>query len=627
MSVYQDVQDARAVFVNAIGDTNSGYIGNPFMKHPLKTFTVYLNTMEQELIDAGGVTAPDSFFDSQINDYETMTLYLSKLIIQNRDEQILGDAEEFYFLESTDIDQAFGTVNVNNATNVLLYSSRRDIAYVSTTGITTTPGLISTYVTPEDYHITGGVSILPGIFYIDLYAEKTSGGGDLKVYFEVDEVSADGVTHVENVTSGLITDSVKQEHSTVIPAVYGTYRLYTRMPTAHTPTETTNRLMIKLYAFASTGTVDLKYYVNDSRASFLYSTVIEPVPRLVGPTGDVGPVGPQGTQGQQGDTGVGITSITANGAVGTVTYTDSTTDTIALPAGVGITSITANGSVGTVNYTDSTTDTITLPPGPQGPTGPQGPAGTQGAAGPVGPQGPAGADGAQGLTGAQGQQGPAGADGVQGADGPTGPTGPQGSTGAQGPVGAAGPAGPQGPIGSEGPAGPQGATGATGPTGPGIAPSWGQAIGDTHSQSVGVDWLPVNPTNDATSYTGTSDISLVVAQGNTAMGRALKVSYAGYYKLSWQIWWEAVGGEKYVITKYRTSLYGHSTYQTARSCVTYTHPYTYNKFFSHNWIGVIPLAANEEVWVDVKLVGSTNPQPAPESITHRGCYITLERMS
>ena len=303
MSTYQDQQNARAAFVAVVGDATSGYLGNPFMKPPLKTFATYLITMDQELTDAGGAGAPSSVFDSQITDFNRMTVYVQKLIIQNRDSQILADAEEFYFLESLDVDQAFGVSNANNATNVLLYSSRRTEAYVETTGITTTPGLISTYVTPEDYYITSNLPVSSGVCYIDLYAEKTSGAGDLGVYFDIDEVEADGITPIANITTGLLTDLVKKNNATIIPTTYGVYRIFLRNPTGYTMASDTSRLIIKIYAFSSVGTVDLKYYTNDSKTSYFYSTVVEPKPNLTGPTGDVGIQGIQGIQGITGDTG------------------------------------------------------------------------------------------------------------------------------------------------------------------------------------------------------------------------------------------------------------------------------------------------------------------------------------
>jgi hypothetical protein len=354
MSTYQDQQNARAAFVAVVGDAGSGYLGNPFMKPPLKTFATYLITMDQELTDAGGAGAQSSVFDSQITDFNRMTVYVQKLIIQNRDSQILADAEEFYFLESLDVDQVFGTSHSNNATNVLLYSSRRTEAYVETTGITTTPGLISTYVTPEDYYITSNLPVLSGVCYIDLYAEKTSGAGDLGVYFEIDEVEADGITPITNITTGLLTDLVKKNNATIIPTTYGVYRIFLRNPTDHTMASDTSRLIIKIYAFSSTGTVDLKYYTNDSKTSYFYSTVIEPKPNLTGPTGDVGI---QGIQGIQGDTG-------------------------------------AQGIQGIQGDT-----------GAQGIQGIQGDTGAQGI---QGIQGDTGAQGIQGIQGIQGNTGPAG---------------------------------------------------------------------------------------------------------------------------------------------------------------------------------------------------------------------------
>ena len=445
MSTYQDQQNARAAFVAVVGDAGSGYLGNPFMKPPLKTFATYLITMDQELTDAGGAGAPSSVFDSQITDFNRMTVYVQKLIIQNRDSQILADAEEFYFLESLDVDQAFGASHANNATNVLLYSSRRTEAYVETTGITTTPGLISTYVTPEDYYITSNLPVLSGVCYIDLYAEKTSGAGDLGVYFDIDEVEADGITPIANITTGLLTDLVKKNNATIIPTTYGVYRIFLRNPTDYTMASDTSRLIIKIYAFSSTGTVDLKYYTNDSKTSYFYSTVVEPKPNLTGPTGDVGIQGIQGIQGITGDTGAqGIQGITGDtGAQGIQGIQGITGDTGAQ----GIQGIT--GDTGAQGIQGITGDTgaqgiqgITGDTGTQGIQGITGDTGAQGIQGIQGDTGAQGIQGIQGDTGAQGIQGDTGAQGIQGIQGDTGAQGIQGDTGAQGIQGDTGPAGP-----------------------------------------------------------------------------------------------------------------------------------------------------------------------------------------
>ena len=93
MSTYTDVQNARTAFVDAVGGESAGYIGNPLMESPLISFTEFLSTMASELTAAGGASAPVAVFDSQINDYTKMTTYLDKLIISNRDSQILSDAD------------------------------------------------------------------------------------------------------------------------------------------------------------------------------------------------------------------------------------------------------------------------------------------------------------------------------------------------------------------------------------------------------------------------------------------------------------------------------------------------------------------------------------------------------
>lgn len=172
----------------------------------------------------------------------------------------------------------------------------------------------------------------------------------------------------------------------------------------------------------------------------LASSVPNPLPLLIGPTGATGATG----AGATGGTGVGTT-----GATGPT----------------GATGATGNGNTGPTGYT-----------GGQGPTGPSGNTGSSGGTGSTGPTGSGGAVGSTGPTGASGPTGATGPTGAVGAVGAVGATGPTGSTGQTGAVGAAstgptGPTGATGPTGSTGPTGaigtgPTGATGVTGNTGP-----------------------------------------------------------------------------------------------------------------------------------------------------------------
>lgn len=125
--------------------------------------------------------------------------------------------------------------------------------------------------------------------------------------------------------------------------------------------------------------------------------------------GDQGVPGPVGPEGPQGETGTSIVSFTpksetTTAIIYTVTFSDGTTQQVSIPkgskgdtgaigpqgpqgeTGVSIvsftqTSTTTDSLIYTVTFSDGTTQQVAIPKGPKGDTGEQGPAG------PVGPQG------------------------------------------------------------------------------------------------------------------------------------------------------------------------------------------------------------------------------------------------
>jgi len=346
MATYEQYQTARNNFINIVGDSNSGYFGNPLMRPPLKTFTNYLETLDSEITTAGGPDASSDIYASQIKDYERLSVYISKLIISNRDSQILVDGEEFYFDELVDVSQTFGSIH-NGSTRVSIGTLHPTERSVTTTSITTSPGVIATYVTPEDYFSTSSMmTIRGGVSYLELHAEKTSGEGDLRVFIDIFEVETDGTTEVGNITSELITEAVKKTHSTIVGS-YEAYKIYLKVP-QYTMTSLSNRIMLKIYAFSVGSTVTMKYYTNLARLSNYFSTIFEPKPSNTGP---------------KGDDGVGVTGVTSEGTVGTVTFSDFSTNTIVLPRGIGITGVSVDGSIGTISYTDESETIFTLPVG------------------------------------------------------------------------------------------------------------------------------------------------------------------------------------------------------------------------------------------------------------------------
>ena len=161
------------------------------------------------------------------------------------------------------------------------------------------------------------------------------------------------------------------------------------------------------------------------------ANVPQGLPGPAGATGPAGPAGPMGaagrdgrdgTDGRDGDSILNVTDARNNaddGSILTITFTDGRTpvevaipdgpDGPAGPAGRGIQTVTGSPAVAgqpitvTVTFTDSTTATFAVPAGADGAAGAAGAPGAQGDPGMTGPQGdpgdtgPAGAQGFQGI--------------------------------------------------------------------------------------------------------------------------------------------------------------------------------------------------------------------------------------
>ncbi len=177
MATYEEHQSIRSNFINAV----DVYLGNPLMSPPLKTFSNYLQKLDAEMFNAGGQEASPDVLASQIKDYNRIIVYISKLIANNRDSQIILDAEEFYLNDIIDVTQSFGTTHVGNTTDKLHIVSLQTPRSIPTELITSSPGLIATYITPRDYFRNSSTDIRGGVSYLELYAEKTSGEGELGV--------------------------------------------------------------------------------------------------------------------------------------------------------------------------------------------------------------------------------------------------------------------------------------------------------------------------------------------------------------------------------------------------------------------------------------------------------------
>jgi hypothetical protein len=346
MSTYEKHQTVRSKFLNVLGDSKSGYLGNPLMLPPLQKYFNHVETLDSELAKAiatsDGSLTLSNIIASQILYYERLIVNISKLTIKNRDSQIFRDSDQFYFNEEFDVTQTFGTIHRGNTIDKLqisnLYPTQKSI---TTTLITNIPGVIATYITPVDYFIN---NIKNGISYLELYAEKTTGDGDLAVFIDIMEVETDGITEVSQITSKLFTETVKKTYSTVIRS-YDKYKVYLKAP-KHNLASVKNRLMLKIYAFSSIGTVTMKYYTNSSSQSNYFSTILSTTPPIIIPNLK---------------NAVSVTDITSNGKFATVTYSDSRKNNITLPSGRGITSFTMNDETGTIEYTDGSNSIFRLP--------------------------------------------------------------------------------------------------------------------------------------------------------------------------------------------------------------------------------------------------------------------------
>ena len=196
------------------------------MKPPLISFTNFVFAMDYEVEDTGGENAPSAVFDSQIRDYRKMITYVDKLVSSNRDAQLGADAEEFYFLESSDVVQNFGDVHAGISTVKLrLATIDPTTRTVTTNGITTEPGPIASYLTPEDYFTADTLKLPKGVSFMELYANKLAGEGDLKVYIDVYEVQVNGVNVIANITSDDINLEKKKNNATVIGTEQDLYKV------------------------------------------------------------------------------------------------------------------------------------------------------------------------------------------------------------------------------------------------------------------------------------------------------------------------------------------------------------------------------------------------------------------
>ena len=291
---------ALANVTTALGNTTTGYIGNPLMKAPLQTFTAFSSVESAEKTAAGGDSAPSSFFSRKIIEFEKIVEYITNITSENRDSQIRLRSDVFYLSGSSSVTQDAGTTHLGDATSTT--TSAETAKFLQTEKLTTSHVLVASYKLPAGYFDADTLKIRQGMTYIELYAQKVSGSGTVKVYYTLSEVASDGTTAVANIPSPAISTSIQATYATTV-STNAKYTIYSQFPN-HSISNVSNRLLLNIYAFASTGSDSiLKIHFNNTTSSMLYTTLVKPPDTLVGPAGADGATGATGATGPSGSTG------------------------------------------------------------------------------------------------------------------------------------------------------------------------------------------------------------------------------------------------------------------------------------------------------------------------------------
>jgi len=222
--------------------------------------------------------------------------------------------------------------------------------------------LLGTFTMPSGILTTP--SIISGLWDVNLYASSDDDLDNVKFYFSVFYVTADGLTETL-VAAG--------DYTSATP-VYTTNTAY--VDTIYVPAITlpdiTYLIRIKVYAVFIGSGHSITAYFRSNKLSHTHTTILwNPGTGPTGPTGITGSTGPLGTgpTGMTGPTGAGATGPTGvTGLTGPTGVTGQTG-----PTGAGGTGPTGAGSTGSTGVT--------------GPTGVAGSASSTGATGPTGQTG------------------------------------------------------------------------------------------------------------------------------------------------------------------------------------------------------------------------------------------------
>jgi len=227
---------------------------------------------------------------------------------------------------------------------------------ITTNSLTNTDTVIANFTTPPNTLLT--TVIVPGLWVMNLFAQKLAGGGSIVYWFDVQEVDSTGTTVIGTISTGTASSG------TLITTTQGVY-IYSSYVGPYTLQSISSRIRVVIKAKATVGgNHNFKIEMRDNTLSNIITTIASNLIGETGPQGPTGPTGHRGDTGQRGETG---------------------------PTG-------PRGDTGERGET--------------GPTGLQGDTGERGETGPTGPRGDTGQRGDTGIQGPTGPTGPAGQNGV-----------------------------------------------------------------------------------------------------------------------------------------------------------------------------------------------------------------------
>jgi Collagen triple helix repeat (20 copies) len=180
---------------------------------------------------------------------------------------------------------------------------------ITTNSISTTPVTVANFVTAPGSLLT--TVVIPGLWVMNLFAQRTSGGGgNLGYWIDINEVQSDGTTVIGNIASG---DSANPTVITSLQTLFP-YQLY--VGSSYTLASLSSRIQVVIKAVSTSGSASFKLEMRDGTLSHIITTIAM---NLDGPTGPTGPAPPVVVQA------AGTTALTTSAKASTYVLTSGTT--------------------------------------------------------------------------------------------------------------------------------------------------------------------------------------------------------------------------------------------------------------------------------------------------------------